>query len=450
MKKNMMRFVSILMAAFMLTTMVGGTVTSAAASKSKQEGDRPVTFYLVRHGETLFNVEGLMQGWSDSPLTENGIRVAENLSRGLADVPFVAAYSSTSERAMDTANIILKGRDIPLTRDQRLKEMNFGEWEGLPTKEIAAKHPDLLTNSEVLKQVGGETTKEVVDRAKAALEQMAEQNNAKGGNVLVVSHGITIIDLALAIDPKSFDISEGGLPNSSVTTIEWKNGQFKVLKVGDQSYAKKGERKLTFYFVRHGETLFNKQGKMQGWSDSPLTAEGIEVAKDLGKGLEQIPFLAAYSSTSERAADTAEYVLAGQKDVPLYLDKGLREMNFGTWEGMLTSDVLKQNPNMNMFDTENFKSPVGGEDYKQLAERTKQAMDRIIAQNQGKNGNILIVSHGITIMNYLMTLDSSMTEMKPLPNSSVTIVEYENGKFNVVKVGDKSYAEIGKKALETK
>ena len=113
-----------------------------------------------------------------------------------------------------------------------------------------------------------------------------------------------------------------------VTTIQWKDGKSKVLKVGDMSYAEKGEKKLRFYFVRHGETLFNVQGLMQGWSDSPLTKEGIEVAKYLGKGLENVPFLAAYSSTSERAVDTGMLALGG-RDLPLQLDKRLKEFNYG-------------------------------------------------------------------------------------------------------------------------
>ena len=103
-------------------------------------------------------------------------------------------------------------------------------------------------------------------------------------------------------------------------------------KVGDQSYAENGQNKLTFYFVRHGETLFNVQKRMQGLSDAPLTEEGIKVAEDLARGLHDIPFSAAYSSSSGRAVDTADTVLEGRNMI-LKTDKRLRELNFGDLEG---------------------------------------------------------------------------------------------------------------------
>ena len=59
----------------------------------------PITFYLIRHGETEYNVQGIMQGWTDSPLTQNGVEPAKQLGIGLADISFVAAYTSDSGRA---------------------------------------------------------------------------------------------------------------------------------------------------------------------------------------------------------------------------------------------------------------------------------------------------------------------------------------------------------------
>ncbi|WP_211748674.1 histidine phosphatase family protein [Paenibacillus sp. Marseille-Q4541] len=442
MRKSIFKLFSVLMALFVLSSFSAGSVGASADNTVKKE-DQGITFYLVRHGETIFNVQERMQGFSDSPLTEKGIEVAENLGRGLKDIPFMAAYTSTSERAVDTANLILKGRNIPLSYDKAIKEINFGTYEGEFTKDIFKKHPDILSNPNVFKPVGGESTAEVIDRMKDALARYAEENKNKEGNVLVVSHGAAILYLALALDPNSFDMSKGGLPNSSVTTIQWKDGKFKVLKVGDQSYAQKGEKKVRLYLVRHGETLFNTQNLMQGWSDSPLTKEGIEVAKYLGAGMKDIPFAAAYSSTSERSMDTADYILQG-RNIPVHLNKGLKEMNFGTWEGKSNKIVEKEAPNF--FDFKNFKSPVGGENYHELYDRTKAAIDQIIKENEENGGNVLVVSHGITIMNYILKLDPTL-ELKPLPNSSVTIVEWKNGKFTVETVGDQSYAEKGKALL---
>ncbi|WP_164472730.1 histidine phosphatase family protein [Cohnella candidum] len=196
-----------------------------------------MTIYLVRHGETLFNVNDRMQGFSDSPLTDRGIQVAEKLGQGLKNIPFTAVYSSTSERATDTADLILKGRNIPVQTDKRLREINFGSWEGEHGQKIMKEHPDLWTNPESFKAVGGETNAELYARTQAALNDIANANKEKGGNILVVSHGVTILNFALTLDPKSWNpAKQGGLPNASVTKLEWEDGKFKVVSVGDTSY----------------------------------------------------------------------------------------------------------------------------------------------------------------------------------------------------------------------
>ncbi|BAH06620.1 hypothetical protein CKR_1569 [Clostridium kluyveri NBRC 12016] len=92
------------------------------------------------------------------------------------------------------------------------------------------------------------------------------------------------------------------------------------------------DRKITFYVTRHGETMYNILNKVQGWSDTPLTPRGIKIARLLGKGLKDIDFVAAYSSDSGRAVETAEIILneSGNKQIKLYRDKRLREWGFGS------------------------------------------------------------------------------------------------------------------------
>lgn len=87
----------------------------------------------------------------------------------------------------------------------------------------------------------------------------------------------------------------------------------------------------TLYLMRHGQTLFNKQHKVQGWCDSPLTELGREQAKIAGAYFRDnhIQFDHAYSSTSERASDTLELVT----DMPYVRVKNLKEWNFGAFEG---------------------------------------------------------------------------------------------------------------------
>ena len=88
-----------------------------------------IQFYYVRHGETIFNVKNLSQGSCDSPLTKNGIQQAEKTKEKLRDVCFDKVFSSSSERAMDTANIILEGHQNQVVPLKGLKEMSFGYLE---------------------------------------------------------------------------------------------------------------------------------------------------------------------------------------------------------------------------------------------------------------------------------------------------------------------------------
>ena len=98
---------------------------------SLASGDGTVTFYITRHGQTVYNVASRVQGWCDSQLTDEGIRVAHLLGRGLAEVPFAQAYCSDAGRAVQTLNAVLAARakenpqaELPFIHvpDPRLRE----------------------------------------------------------------------------------------------------------------------------------------------------------------------------------------------------------------------------------------------------------------------------------------------------------------------------------------
>ena len=95
--------------------------------------------YLMRHGETLFNTQKRVQGWCDSPLTENGIWQAEQVKEYFAKkgISFDAVYSSTQERATDTAKIVAP--DYLVIQLKGIKEMNFGSFEAQP-EHLLPKH----------------------------------------------------------------------------------------------------------------------------------------------------------------------------------------------------------------------------------------------------------------------------------------------------------------------
>ncbi|VTR29351.1 phosphoglycerate mutase [Actinobacillus pleuropneumoniae] len=98
---------------------------------------------------------------------------------------------------------------------------------------------------------------------------------------------------------------------------------------------------LNIYLVRHGKTVWNLEGRLQGSGDSPLVEEGIEGAKKVGRALKAVKFAAAYSSMQKRAQDTANYILAenNDKNIPHFHHFGLNEFDFGLWEGTKSVDL---------------------------------------------------------------------------------------------------------------
>lgn len=193
---------------------------------------------------------------------------------------------------------------------------------------------------------------------------------------------------------------------------------------------------MRFYFVRHGQTEFNKQGIIQGREvDSPLTAAGIQGAKKLGALLADVPFTKAYVSPQQRARDTAHYILEENHYPipPIYTDDRLRELYFGRFEGKPIAsfeehgyfDEYKNHPDT--FDA----STTGGETYYDLQKRGLAAFNDIVANSQ-QNDDILIVAHSIFLTVLTRTLlGIPMKDIRKegiLRNTSVTVIDVDENK----------------------
>ena len=94
--------------------------------------------YLIRHGETDWNKQKRMQGQTDIPLNEYGRKLAHITAEAISDIDFDIVYSSPLIRAKETAEILTGGRNIHITTDERLKEISFGNDEGVPSMELRA------------------------------------------------------------------------------------------------------------------------------------------------------------------------------------------------------------------------------------------------------------------------------------------------------------------------
>jgi alpha-ribazole phosphatase len=146
--------------------------------------------FLVRHGQTDWNLAQRFQGQSGIPLNETGRQQAVALADRLAGERFDVIYSSDLQRAHETANIIAKGK-FEVKTDARLREVDFGDWQGLTYNAIKETHPDALTawenNAYRNAPPNGETLGELTARVQSMLNDLLE--NCKGKNVLLVAHG---------------------------------------------------------------------------------------------------------------------------------------------------------------------------------------------------------------------------------------------------------------------
>ncbi|MBI5118700.1 histidine phosphatase family protein [Candidatus Poribacteria bacterium] len=148
--------------------------------------------YLIRHGETDWNIERRCQGFTDSRLNGKGLHQAESIARHLSKTRLAAVYSSTLSRAFETARIIAKYHDAVVHATDDLRELNQGEFEGLTITELVTQHNDFLQrwfqNPADLKLPGGESLREMQMRAWSALERIVEKHS--DGDVAVVGHNL--------------------------------------------------------------------------------------------------------------------------------------------------------------------------------------------------------------------------------------------------------------------
>ncbi|CUX16843.1 histidine phosphatase family protein [Clostridium sp. C105KSO13] len=201
--------------------------------------------YLVRHGETAWNKAGRVQGHSDIPLNENGIYLAEETAKGLKDVPLDLAYTSPLCRAKQTAEIILKGRNVPIYEEPKILEMGFGTAEGLRCR---GENPEpgsedfnkFFTDTAHYKvPEGGESISQLSDRVDIFLKALYENQKLLNKSILITSHGAALTAMLNLIKGKN-DIAKfwnNGVPrNCAVTEVEVKNGNPKIIYEGKIYY----------------------------------------------------------------------------------------------------------------------------------------------------------------------------------------------------------------------
>jgi 2,3-bisphosphoglycerate-dependent phosphoglycerate mutase len=191
---------------------------------------------------------------------------------------------------------------------------------------------------------------------------------------------------------------------------------------------------LTLSLVRHGQTQYNAQQRLQGWCDSPLTPRGLAGVRNTAIFLSGHTFISAYVSPSGRAQATAREILAYHPTAQVFTDPDLREFGFGDLEARPEAELIERYDPEAMFADVlhgRFAGIPGGETGPEFLARVGSAFNRIEAAHRG--GQVLVVSHGLTLRAYLTMIDSRPT--MPLPNASVSSVQvHPDGRHRVTTV----------------
>lgn len=245
---------------------LGGCQKQAVTEPAEATEKKDVTIYLVRHGKTFFNTTGQVQGWSDSPLTEEGESQADAAGRGMKDIVFTTAFSSDLGRQRATAKHILAQNegDIPeLQEVMGLREEFYGGFEGKSDEELwrpiyeanGASYNEKgstyleLSKKEKVDTIAAidplhvaETYDDISKRSVEVMDTIVKATQeAGGGNALAVSSGDEIATILDLLVPEQYEGER--IANCSVTVLTYKDGVYGLEACGDVSYMQAGEEK---------------------------------------------------------------------------------------------------------------------------------------------------------------------------------------------------------------
>ena len=193
--------------------------------------------YFIRHGETDWNILKRLQGATDIPLNENGEALARETAEGLKEIPFDMVFTSPLKRAYRTAEIVKGNREIPLIIEERIREICFGDYEGLVSKSEGYSIPDpefkfFFTKTDCYKTPpNGEPIESLLERTNEFLEELKKREDLKDKTILVSTHGAAV--RALLSNIEHCDIAhfwgKGVHKNCGVSCVELVDDEYQIL-----------------------------------------------------------------------------------------------------------------------------------------------------------------------------------------------------------------------------
>ncbi len=199
---------------------------------------------IIRHGQSEANLNHRFAGHIDVPLTELGEKQGQCTAEFLKNEKIDAVYSSMLSRAYKTACYTAQKHDLTVTKDAGVNEINGGEWENLTYHEIGKKFPLQLhiwqTNIGRTACENGENVQQVADRVYSAMENIAKKHPDQ--TVVIGTHGMAIRAFTMKILGLSLDDMHQGTAwasNASVTTVDYEDGKFTLIKYNEDGHLKK-------------------------------------------------------------------------------------------------------------------------------------------------------------------------------------------------------------------
>ena len=197
--------------------------------------------YVVRHGQTAWNLKEVFRGRMDIPLDETGKKEVHLAGEALKDETLHAIYSSPLSRSMETAENIAKFQDLSVTPLESIIDISYGQWEGVSLVEVQKKYPDLyglwLKEPHNITFPGGESLKQVRVRTRNAIDDLLEKH--KDENIALVAHRVpnkVICCSLLGIDNSNFWRIQQD--TASTNLFVYKDGQWIISYLNDTSYLK--------------------------------------------------------------------------------------------------------------------------------------------------------------------------------------------------------------------
>ena len=413
---------------------------------------------IVRHGQSSYNAQKLIQGRNDeSVLTEKGRQDAEKVGNTLNSLAIDAIYCSPLQRAKSTAEIIQNCFQEPptLSPDEQLREVDLPLWEKLHKDKVAQEFPDDYKRWKqrphkfkmVLPTPEGEKDHfpvlSLYEQAKEFWQKLL--NKHQDQTILIVAHnGINrcLIMSAIGVPPSHYHHIQQS--NCCINILNFTGiwGETVQLESLNQTShlgipippPRSQDNVLRLLFIRHGETQWNRESRFQGIRDIPLNENGKKQGQKAADFLKEININFGVSSPLLRPKETAEIILKYHPNITLDLRQPLEEICHGLWEGKLESEIEADFPGMlqQWKDAPETVQMPEGETLQQVWDRAVACWQEIVkdySQDANPKTGIVVAHDAINkvILCHLLGLQPANFWNIKQGNGCVSVIDYPKG-----------------------